>query len=106
MRSRPQAARTTSARANRARPPIHPGARNLVDAAPADAASTDAFTPAAAPAGAPPQPGWVATTTAQEDPRHRHGEFLDFLNLVARAYPRRQLHAKWTAGYSDSRGVT
>jgi transposase len=25
-------------------------------------------------------------------PRHRHGEFLDFLKLVARAYPRRQLH--------------
>jgi transposase len=24
--------------------------------------------------------------------RHRHGEFLDFLKLVARAYPRRQLH--------------
>jgi transposase len=26
------------------------------------------------------------------DPRHRHHEFLDFLRLVARAYPRRQLH--------------
>ena len=25
-------------------------------------------------------------------PRHRHGEFLDFLKLVAKAYPRRQLH--------------
>jgi transposase len=25
-------------------------------------------------------------------PRHRHGEFLAFLKLVARAYPRRQLH--------------
>ena len=25
-------------------------------------------------------------------PRHRHGEFLDFLKLVARAYPRRRLH--------------
>ena len=25
-------------------------------------------------------------------PRHRHGEFLDFLKLVARCYPRRQLH--------------
>jgi hypothetical protein len=25
-------------------------------------------------------------------PRHRHGEFLGFLKLVARAYPRRQLH--------------
>jgi transposase len=25
-------------------------------------------------------------------PRHRHGEFLGFLRLVARAYPRRQLH--------------
>jgi transposase len=25
-------------------------------------------------------------------PRHRHGEFLAFLRLVARAYPRRQLH--------------
>jgi transposase len=25
-------------------------------------------------------------------PRHRHHEFLDFLKLVARAYPRRQLH--------------
>jgi transposase len=25
-------------------------------------------------------------------PRHRHNEFLDFLKLVARAYPRRQLH--------------
>ena len=25
-------------------------------------------------------------------PRHRHGEFLAFLTLVARAYPRRQLH--------------
>jgi transposase len=25
-------------------------------------------------------------------PRHRHGEFLDFLKLVAHAYPRRQLH--------------
>jgi transposase len=24
--------------------------------------------------------------------RHRHGEFLDFLKLVARAYPHRQLH--------------
>jgi transposase len=24
--------------------------------------------------------------------RHRHGEFLDFLRVVARAYPRRQLH--------------
>jgi transposase len=24
-------------------------------------------------------------------PRHRHGEYLDFLKLVARAYPRRQL---------------
>jgi transposase len=25
-------------------------------------------------------------------PRHRHGEFLAFLKLVAKAYPRRQLH--------------
>jgi hypothetical protein len=25
-------------------------------------------------------------------PRHRHGEFLAFLQLVAKAYPRRQLH--------------
>ena len=25
-------------------------------------------------------------------PRHRHGEFLGFLKLVAKAYPRRQLH--------------
>ena len=25
-------------------------------------------------------------------PRHRHDEFLDFLKLVAKAYPRRQLH--------------
>jgi transposase len=25
-------------------------------------------------------------------PRHRHGEFLDLLKLVAKAYPRRQLH--------------
>src|SRR5215213_672787 len=25
-------------------------------------------------------------------PRHRHGEFLGFLKLIARAYPRRQLH--------------
>jgi transposase len=25
-------------------------------------------------------------------PRHRHSEFLGFLKLVARAYPRRQLH--------------
>jgi hypothetical protein len=25
-------------------------------------------------------------------PRHRHREFLGFLKLVARAYPRRQLH--------------
>jgi transposase len=25
-------------------------------------------------------------------PRHRHGEFLDFLKLVAKTYPRRQLH--------------
>src|SRR5215211_3338962 len=25
-------------------------------------------------------------------PRHRHSEFLDFLRLVAKAYPRRQLH--------------
>jgi transposase len=25
-------------------------------------------------------------------PRHRHGEFLDFLKLVGRAYPRRRLH--------------
>lgn len=25
-------------------------------------------------------------------PRHRHEEFLDFLNLLVRAYPRRQLH--------------
>jgi hypothetical protein len=25
-------------------------------------------------------------------PRHRHGEFLAFLTLVARAYPRRQLY--------------
>jgi hypothetical protein len=25
-------------------------------------------------------------------PRHRHGEFLDFLKLVAQAYPRRPLH--------------
>ncbi len=25
-------------------------------------------------------------------PRHRHSEFLDFLKLVAKAYPRRQLH--------------
>jgi transposase len=25
-------------------------------------------------------------------PRHRHGEFLGFLQLVAKAYPRRQLH--------------
>jgi hypothetical protein len=25
-------------------------------------------------------------------PRHRHGEFLDFRELAARAYPRRQLH--------------
>jgi transposase len=25
-------------------------------------------------------------------PRHRHNEFLDFLKLVAKAYPRRQLH--------------
>jgi transposase len=46
-------------------------------------------------------------------PRHRHGEFLGFLRLVARAYPRRQLqvvldndathkHAKvqaWLAGH-------
>ncbi len=36
----------------------------------------------------------VATgkVTDQCYPRHRHGEFLAFLKLVAKAYPRRQLH--------------
>jgi hypothetical protein len=28
--------------------------------------------------------------------RHRHAEFLAFLKLVAKAYPRRQLHRCWT----------
>ena len=30
--------------------------------------------------------------TNQAAPRHRHEEFLDFLNLLARTYPRRQIH--------------
>jgi hypothetical protein len=37
----------------------------------------------------------VATGQVTEacHPRHRHGEFLGFLKLVVKAYPRRQLHA-------------
>ena len=36
----------------------------------------------------------VATgqVTTQTSARHRHEEFLDFLNLLTRTYPRRELH--------------
>ncbi len=46
----------------------------------------------------------VATgkVTDQCYPRHRHTEFLAFLKLVAKAYPRRQLHLQSFAEWSDS----
>jgi hypothetical protein len=44
----------------------------------------------------------VATpkVTDQCFPRHRHGEFLAFLKLVAKAYPRRQLNRPGFTGDS------
>jgi transposase len=36
--------------------------------------------------------GLTGRLTDACQPRHRHNEFLDFLKLVAKAYPRRQLH--------------
>ena len=34
----------------------------------------------------------TGTVTTQTTARHRAVEFLDFLNLIARTYPRRQIH--------------
>jgi transposase len=34
----------------------------------------------------------TGTVTTQTSARHRHEEFLDFLNLLTRTYPRRELH--------------
>ena len=34
----------------------------------------------------------TGTVTTQTSAQHRHEEFLDFLNLLVRTYPRRQLH--------------